>query len=115
MGDLSGTVLRTLFKHPATVPYIGGNFKLDERYRGLLQYDPTECIACGLCMKDCPTGAIKVVNNGTPPQREMEAYLDMGRCIFCGQCAQSCAKHCISLSSDENLSRFRKEDLLVKL
>ena len=114
-GRISGAALHSLFSHPATIRYLGGKYSLDDRCRGLIKYDPTACVACGLCMKDCPTGAIRVINKGTKEAREMHAYLDTGKCIFCGQCADSCTKKCIICTSESDLSRFRHEGLTIEL
>ena len=112
---MSQTVFRTLFHKPATIRYLGGALKLDDRCRGLLAYDPTACVACGLCMKDCPTGALHVENRGTKEAKDMHATLDTGRCIFCGQCTDSCAKHCLSVTSESRLARFDRASLKREL
>lgn len=114
-GRMSGEALRSLFKRPATIPYMGGRLTLDERCRGLLQYDPAQCVACGLCMRDCPTGALKVVNEGTREEKKMRAFLNTGKCIFCGQCVDSCARKSLSMSSKADLSQFAHDDLTVEL
>ena len=114
-GRLTGTVLKALFMRPTTIKYAGGDFQLDDRCRGMIQYDPTECIACGLCMRDCPTGALSVVNHGTREEKQMEANLNVGMCIFCGQCVDSCAKHCLSTTSRVDLSQFTKDGLIIRL
>lgn len=42
----------------------------------------TGCIACKMCEKKCPTGAIKVNDN--------LAYIDYSLCTNCGECAKVC-------------------------
>ncbi len=112
---MTRVVFGSLFKKPATIPYMGGHLTLDRRVRGLLRYDPAQCVACGLCMKDCPTGARRVVNEGTKEAKQMHAYLDTGRCIFCGQCVDSCAKHCLHSTAKADLSQFERDSLTVEL
>lgn len=112
---MTRVVFKSLFKKSATIPYMGGKLQLDKRVRGLLKYDPTNCIDCKLCMKDCPTGAIRILNKGTKTERDMHAYLDTGRCIYCGQCADSCAKKCLTCSSQADLSKFERDDLNIEL
>ena len=113
--DITQIAFKSLLKKPATIHYMGGKLSLDSHVRGLLRYDPTTCVDCKLCMKDCPTGALRIVNNGTRTEREMHAYLDTGRCIFCGQCADSCAKNSLSCSSKADLSQLNRDDLTIEL
>lgn len=43
-----------------------------------------ECVACGACIKPCPTGAI---TGGT---RKAPAHIDMDLCINCNACYEAC-------------------------
>jgi len=54
---------------------------------GLYRYYVKEedCVACGACIKPCPTGAI---TGGT---RKVAAHIDMDLCINCNACYQACA------------------------
>ncbi|MCH5153119.1 MAG: RnfABCDGE type electron transport complex subunit B [Clostridiales bacterium] len=45
------------------------------------------CIACGKCERNCPTGAIVLVNN--------VPIIDYGKCINCGKCLEGCPRQCI--------------------
>ena len=48
------------------------------------------CVACGVCMKACPKGAISI-------HRGCYAVVDEAKCIGCGLCAKACPAGCIAL------------------
>lgn len=47
------------------------------------------CIGCKLCEKNCPSGAVTVVDN--------IAHIDQEKCTGCGVCAQKCPKKVITV------------------
>ncbi len=51
-------------------------------YRYVVKAD--DCVACGACIKPCPTGAI---TGGT---KKFAAHIDMDLCINCNACYQAC-------------------------
>ena len=55
--------------------------KLEQHSDSKPYVDIGKCIACGVCAKYCPTGAIEV---------EEHAMIDYDRCIGCGQCIIMC-------------------------
>lgn len=51
--------------------------------------DKRQCVACGVCMKECPMNAVSV-------WKGCYAVVDETTCIGCGKCARSCPVGCIS-------------------
>jgi formate hydrogenlyase subunit 6/NADH:ubiquinone oxidoreductase subunit I len=114
-GRIINMAVRHLFKKPATILYPNGSMDIIDNYRGRLKYNPSDCTGCGLCVRSCPAGAIKIINEGTKDDRKMKAELNVARCIFCCQCVDSCVKTCLSYSQNIDLSSLNKGDLKVQL
>ncbi len=45
------------------------------------------CIACGICERNCPVGAVSVTDNC--------AVIDPALCVACGMCAVKCPRNVI--------------------
>ncbi len=114
-GRIAAMAVKNIFHKPATISYAGGAMDIPRKYRGKLEYDPANCIDCHLCERDCPTGAIKMINDGTKQEKKMRALLDMEFCIFCCQCVDSCPKKCLSYTPNIDLATLQKKNLKVQL
>ena len=51
--------------------------------------DQKICVACGVCMKACPKGAVSVY-------RGCYAAVEEGKCVGFGLCAKACPAGCIT-------------------
>jgi len=53
--------------------------------RGLFRYeiDPEVCNACGICLKNCPVGAIT-------GEKKVPHVIDQDKCTLCGNCWEKC-------------------------
>ncbi|MBQ0125872.1 MAG: 4Fe-4S binding protein, partial [Clostridiales bacterium] len=56
------------------------------------------CIGCGKCERNCPAGAIKVVNN--------LATINYDLCQNCDKCAEGCPVKCIVIADFSGMHRF---------
>ena len=50
--------------------------------------DKKRCVACGVCMKACPKGALTIY-------RGCYAVVDADTCVGCGLCAKACPAGCL--------------------
>ena len=80
---------KSLISKPATVPYPVVRKEAPERYHGMLDWDPTKCTGCTLCMKDCPASTIKIHIIDRKTKQFVMSY-NIGRCVYCKQCVQNC-------------------------
>ncbi len=86
-----GRILSNLFSRPATLNYPAEPREYPERSRGHVEFDPTNCILCGICSKKCPSHAVSVDKKGRT------VSIDRKSCIQCSYCVDSCPKGCLSM------------------
>ena len=110
-GKIAADAVLHFFKKPATIAYPHGELNLPAGYRGKLIFDAADCVGCNLCVRDCPSKAIRLINTGTKEDKKFEMILDLDQCIFCGQCVDSCNKKCLAMTQDIELGSLNKEDL----
>ena len=53
-----------------------------------------ECVACGVCVKNCPLRTIAV-------HKGLRAVLDERKCVGCGKCAKACPAGIITIMEVE--------------
>lgn len=87
----SKLALKNLFSKPATTKYPAVPKEYPERTRGHIDIDFDDCILCGMCMRTCPPGAIKVDRNAG------DWEINRFDCVQCGYCAEKCPKKCLHI------------------
>lgn len=64
----------------------------------------SECVACGCCIKVCPSQAISI-------PKGIIAKVDENKCVGCGNCAQNCPAQIITILAKEET--YAKTEILV--
>lgn len=62
---------------------------------------PENCVACGVCLKNCAHGAISMANK--------KAYIDHEKCAGCGRCIAACHRDAIEAAYDESNNILNKK------
>lgn len=91
------TILASVFKPPATIPFPPPVPAEPRPVRGHVSITVENCIFCGICKRGCPTGTIAV-------DRAAKTWaIDPFDCVLCGYCVEACPKKCLGM--EPGLSR----------
>ena len=88
---------------PASVPSPPG-------YRGRVVLDPARCLACGVCVYVCVTGAI----TGSEDSTACTWAYEPGRCTFCGRCLERCPGAALTMAAEPLPAYSRLGELGVR-
>ena len=93
-----------------------------ERFRGRHRLKVREdgsprCVACYCCQTVCPPQAIEIEagesNDPAVEKKPTSFRVNLMRCIFCGMCQEACPKDAIELTSEYELARSTREQLVL--
>ena len=110
LGKMLREVLQTFLTKPATILYPYAKLEMPDKFRGRLVFYPGKCIGCQLCVKDCPSKAIKI---NKLPDGKFEAEIDLDKCIYCAQCVDSCPRKALEATKDVELAQLDHGKLKV--
>ena len=116
--------LKALLSPVVTVQYPREKIPVPAGYRGhphLILEDDTgrpKCIACGTCMRLCPSQCIMV--QGEKKEGDKRKYptvfqVDFIRCSLCGTCSEVCPVAAIAYSDAYGLAGFTREEFQYDL
>ena len=106
---------KTFFRKNVTEEYPLVKTKMPPQWRGGFAFEKEKCIACGICVMECPNEAIKLVkcedeNNKNIP---LEYKINLAHCLSCGLCVESCPTKCVHFTTEyESASYFKKDSVL---
>jgi len=70
-----------------------------------------KCTGCGLCMKDCPTGALTISRGEKEDTYQLLFQQDL--CNACGLCEASCPENCLRLEPGIKLNKTEKATKVI--
>ncbi len=108
-----------LGRHAITIQYPEEKWPMPERSRGMVvllsdkETGDLNCTGCMLCMRACPTAAIRIdAPRGEDKKRYVKQFdVDLGLCCFCGLCEEACNFCAIKLAPKYEFSAESKDDL----
>mgnify|MGYP000294713658 CR=1 FL=1 len=102
---IQGELVRSLGKRPITWRYPiedKGAAHMPPGFRGRVKWDPAKCVGCGICVRDCPSGALEMIGKG--PTAEIRYHV--ARCMFCSQCVESCPRGALEMTQEFELADY---------
>jgi formate hydrogenlyase subunit 6/NADH:ubiquinone oxidoreductase subunit I len=109
-GMMIREVVGSAMRKPLTVRYPFVKVQMPKKFRGKLAFNPTVCIGCKICEKDCPAAAITIRKIA---DKKFECDIDLGKCIYCAQCADSCPRKALTTTEDFELAQLSRGKLKV--
>lgn len=109
-----GITLKHFFEKEITEQYPEVMPKLPERYRGSLQFDADKCIACSICVNNCPNDVLtlETVKDEKTKKKKLLSYsIDLQYCMFCNMCVEGCPTKCLSFDKNFELSKFNRDEI----
>lgn len=114
-----GVTGKHLGRHAITLQYPKERWPMPERSRGVvvlltnLETGKLNCTACMLCMKACPSAAIKIEREKNENKRwEASVFnIDNTTCCFCGLCEEACNFDAIKLTGKYEMSVYDQDIL----
>jgi formate hydrogenlyase subunit 6/NADH:ubiquinone oxidoreductase subunit I len=106
-------IYKHLFKKRATILYPFKERELiniPEGLRGKHSFNRDLCIGCGLCQRDCPSGAIEMVED----EKGKRPIFLLDRCLFCAQCEEICPRKAIKLTKEFEIVAYDRSTLILK-
>jgi NADH-quinone oxidoreductase subunit I len=116
--------LKRLFHPIVTVQYPRKKLTMTPNFRGhieAIRFDDTKshhCVACGLCVRTCPSHVIKVQGEKAKAGDKkfgQKYVIDFSKCSLCGLCVDVCPEQTLKFSSEYELVYYSRWDTVIDL
>ncbi len=115
-----GIAGKHLGRHAITIQYPEQRYDIPEGSRGIVvllsdkKTGELNCTACDLCMRACPTAAIRIDSHRDENKRKVldQFVVDNGLCCFCGLCEEACNFSALKMATKYEFSTLDKDDLI---
>lgn len=110
---------RSLFAPAVTLQYPTQKQPMKDRFRGMVDLIPPDCVICYQCIKICPTAALDLAHQQLPaPEKKKEITkftFDAELCCFCGLCEEICPTDAIYLNKMYEVATYTHRELKIDL
>ncbi len=105
---------KNMFKKPVTLDYPRKKQPMKERFRGMVDLYPEDCVICYQCIKICPTAALDLAHKVKEDKKKEITLFDFNAelCCFCGLCEEICPTDAIFLNKMYEVSYYDHKDML---
>src|SRR4030042_6011485 len=116
--------LKRLFSPIVTVQYPRRKLTMTPNFRGhieAIRFDDTKshhCVACGLCVRTCPSHVIKVQGEKAKAGEKKygkKYYIDFTKCSLCGLCVDVCPEKTLTFSHEYELAYLSRWDGVIDI
>lgn len=111
---------KNCFDRRVTLQYPQEKMSMVERYRGMVDLVPEDCIVCYQCVKICPTAALYLSHNQVLVEQKKKNEInkftfDVELCCFCGLCAEICPTDAMYMNKIYEASSYGHKELKIDL
>jgi NADH-quinone oxidoreductase subunit I len=116
--------IRRIYRPVVTVQYPRRHLRMSPAYRGHIEFKrfpetgTHNCVACGTCMRLCPTDVIKVQGEKSHAHDEKRAtfyFIDFSHCSLCGLCVVNCPTKTLTFSDEYEMAHYCRWEGVVDL
>jgi|MudIll2142460700_1097286.scaffolds.fasta_scaffold17015_4 NADH-quinone oxidoreductase subunit I len=116
--------IRRYGRRNVTVQYPRKRLEMSPAYRGhieLVRFEDSgrhNCVACGTCVRFCPTNVIKVQGEKEQARSKKRAtlyFIDFSHCSLCGLCVANCPTKTLKFSNEYELAHVCRWEGVVDL